>query len=403
MQFDVFDAAFQRDPYPTYAALRGRSPVHHDETHDFWILSRWREVQEMAGSPVLTARYGSQKDPFPEDRSKLPCYANSIITFDPPDHTRFRRPLQQLFNPRAVRSWPFRIEAIAEQLVGDLVDAARDGRGDAAVQIARPMPTMVFVELMGLPMTEAPLLSGWFDDIIGGIAGDGAVPGDQLQRAERSGAEFLRYCKDLLELRRRHEPEDNLIDNLLRAQCADSEPMTAEELLGNTVFLLLAGIETTDSLIANGLAALFAHQDELRALREDPGLAAGAVEEMLRYDGPAQGNFRSADREFELLGHRIPRGARVLLSWGAANRDESLFPECDGERFRIARRQPGHMGFGTGVHVCLGSRLARLEARAVLTELVKRTATIEPAGESVIKTHTMPIMRGRSTVPVAVT
>lgn len=404
MQFDPYDPAFHRNPYPVYAALRDQSPVHYVEDHNFWILTRWKEVQEMAGSPSLTARYGSQRDPFPEDRTDLPCYANSIITFDPPEHSKFRRPLRKLFNPRAIQSWPFRIDVIAERLVRDLVEAGKAGVGDAAKHIARPMPTMVFVELMGLPKSEVETLSGWFDDIIGGIAGSDGVDKANLERAAQAGSDLLSYCQDLLDDRRGKDPEDNVIDNLLIAQQDDEDPMTEEELLGNTVFLLLAGIETTDSLLANGLTALLEHPDEFRALRDSPSLVPAAVEEMLRFDGPAHGNFRSANYDVEVGGKLIAEGGRVLLSWAAANRDESLFPDNDGERFRIERKQPGqHMGFGTGPHVCLGSQLARLESRAVLAELLRQTKTMDLAAEPTMKTIGMPIMRGRSEIPVAVT
>jgi cytochrome P450 len=401
MKFDPYDLAFQRDPYPSYAQLRAEDPVHYVEDHDFWIATRWDGVRELASSSSLTATFGSQRDPFPEDTSKRPAYANSIITFDPPEHTRFRRPLQKLFNPRAIRSWPFRIDNIAAQLVRDLVAAGRDGHGDVARQIAMRMPTMVFVELMGLPVSEVETLIELFDDILGGVGGN--VGQERLDMAAAAGKTLLNYCKDLLECRRGQEPQDNIIDNLLIAQREDPDPMSEEELLGNTVFLLLAGIETTDSLLANGITALLQHPGEMRKLREDPQpRVPGAVEEMLRYDGPAHGNFRSAVYDFEIGGRQVPKDARVLLCWSAANRDEALYPDNDGEQFDITRKQPGHMGFGTGAHVCLGSQLARLEARAVLTELVRQTATIELLSEPAIKTFTMPIMRGRKDIFVKV-
>jgi cytochrome P450 len=402
VKFDPYDIAFQRDPYPVYAQLRAEDPVHYVEAQDFWIVTRWDDVQGLAANPALTARFGSQRDPFPEDKSKRPAYANSIITFDPPEHTKFRRPLQKLFNPRAIRSWPFHIDNIAERLVRDLVDAGRFGNGDVARQIAMRMPTMVFVELMGLPVSEVETLTELFDDILGGVGGN--VDQGRLDKAAAAGRTLLTYCKDLLEYRRGKEPEDNIIDNLLIAQREDPDPMSEDELLGNTVFLLLAGIETTDSLLANGLTALLQHPAEMQKLRDDPqGRIPGTVEEMLRYDGPAHGNFRSAAYDFEIDGKQVPKDARVLLCWSAANRDESMYPDDDGEQFDITRKQPGHMGFGTGAHVCLGSQLARLEVRAVLAELVRQTRTIELLNEPTIKTFTMPIMRGRKDIFVTVT
>ena len=402
VKFDPYDIAFQSNPYPVYAQLRAEDPVHFVEDEDFWILTNWDVVQKMAGSPAMTAQFGSQRDPFPEDKSQRPAYANSIITFDPPEHTRFRRPLQKLFNPRAIRSWPFRVDNIAERLIGDLVEAGRSGEGDVARQVAMRMPVTVFVELMGLPMSEVETLAGLFDDILGGVGG--RVDQERLVKAASAGNTLLTYCRDLLNERRGKEPEDNVIDNLMIAQRDDPDPMSEEELLGNTVFLLLAGIETTDSLLANGLTALLQHPAEMQKLRADPlARVPGAVEEMLRYDGPAHGNFRSAVYDVEIGGKLVTRDSRVLLCWSAANRDESLYPDHDGERFDITRRQPGHMGFGSGAHVCLGSQLARLEARAVLTELVRQTETIELLNEPTIKTFTMPVMRGRTDILVSIT
>jgi cytochrome P450 len=401
VSFEPYDIAFQRDPYPVYAQLRAEDPVHYVEEQDFWIVTRWDDVHELAGSPALTAKFGSQRDPFPEDKSKRPAYANSIITFDPPEHTKFRRPLQKLFNPRAIRSWPFRIETIAERLVGDLVEAGRSGRGDVARQIAMRMPTMTFVELMGLPVSEVETLTELFDEILGGVGGN--VDQVRLDRAAAAGQTLLDYCKELLEYRRGKQPEDNVIDNLLVAQREDPDPMSEAELLGNTVFLLLAGIETTDSLLANGLTALLQHPEEMAKLREDPvARIPGTVEEMLRYDGPAHGNFRSAAYDLEIGDQQVDKDARVLLCWAAANRDEALYPDGDGELFRITRKQAGHMGFGTGAHVCLGSQLARLEVRAVLAELVRQTTRIELLNEPTVKTFTMPIMRGRKDIFVTV-
>jgi cytochrome P450 len=401
VKFDPYDLSFQLDPYPVYAQLRRDSPVHYVEDEDFWIVTRWDDVHDLAQGDALTARYGSQRDPFPQDQSKWPAYANAVMTFDPPDHAKYRRPLQKLFNPRAIRSWPFRVDNIAARLIGELAEAGRHGQGDIARHVAMRMPTMVFVELMGLPATEVETLAELFDDILCGIGGN--VDRERAERAAAAGNTLLDYCRELLDYRRGKEPQDNVIDNLLIAQREDPDPMSERELLANTVFLLLAGIETTDSLLANGLTALLEHPDQMRKLRAEPETRVpGAVEEMLRYDGPAHGNFRTAIRDVDVAGVAIPAGARVLLCWAAANRDEALFPAGDGEVFDITRKQPGHMGFGTGAHVCLGSQLARLEARAVLTELVRQTREIELVNEPTIKTFTMPIMRGRTNILVSV-
>jgi cytochrome P450 len=400
MKFDTYDISFQVNPYPVYAALRREGSLHYVDEYEFWVATRWDDVHELAHSPALTAKFGSQRDPIDKDAPELPPYANSIIMFDPPEHTKFRRSLQKLFSPRAIRSWPFRVESIASRLVSDLVEAGRDGQVDFAARLAARMPMLVFVELMGIPASDLESLTQTYSDITGSIAGN--VDDECVARSLRAGNNLLMYCKDLLDSRRGKEPRENIVDNLLIAQREDPDPMSEDELLSNTVFLMLAGIDTTDSLLTNGVTALLKHPEQIMQLRSDPAAIAGAVEEMLRYDGPAQGNFRTVASDLTIGGIKLHAGDRILLCWSAANRDESLFPEADGEQFNISRHQPGHMGFGSGVHVCLGSQLARLEVRAVLAELVLQTQHIELINEPTVEVFRMPIMRGHRDIQISV-
>lgn len=177
--------------------------------------------------------------------------------------------------------------------------------------------------------------------------------------------------------------------------------MTNEEIIGHCVALTLGGLETTGNFIANGAVALLRHPDQFAMLRADPDLLTGAVEEMLRWDSPAQGTFRTALAPFKVDDVEVPEGARVQLLWGSANRDDQRFP--DGDRFLVQRPASAqHLAFGLGIHFCVGMVLARAEARAAFICLSRDAPGIEMSGEPVLKTALMPVIRGHVSVPVSI-
>jgi hypothetical protein len=400
VEYDPYDPDTQRDPYPAYRALRRHSPVHYVRARDLWVITRWDHAAQAAQSPKLTATRGvSQIDPFPDDPETLPGYAHSIATADPPEHTR-RRKLQKVFSARTLRDWQIRIERIAADLVDELVAKARGGAVvDVAGQLAHPLPPLVILDLLGLPRTELEQLNNWSARAINLLPGRRYVGMDAMVSGAAASEELARYIEALIDGTAAVElAPDGLLASLAGVRDDNGQGLGRRELVGNAIALILGGLETTGSLVSNGLAALTANPDQFDRLRADPGLLDGAVEEMLRYDSPAQGTFRTATEPVEIGGTLLPTGARIQLAWGAANRDEAVHDNS--ETFDIGRKQPRQVAFGTGRHFCVGAALARAEARAVFTALLMRTTTMTLAGEPEIKTNLMPVLRSHDHLPV---
>ena len=294
-----------------------------------------------------------------------------LIASDPPDHTRLRRLLSRAFTPRAVTALEPRLRQLAEAMVDDLLYAGAEG--DLVAQVAEPFPVTVIAELLGIPGEQRRDFKRWSDALVGALSG-----GWDPAQAQASIVEMFGYLAGVVADRSAH-PTDDLIGRLVAsAEHDEDEPLTAMEITMFAILLLVAGNETTTNLIGNGYQALIDHPDAARRLRADPSLVPAAIEEVLRYDGPIQALFRGATTDVEVAGTTIPQGATLMAAFAAANRDPAHFPNPDA--FDLARRGHDHLGFGHGIHYCLGAALARLEARIVAETLLRRTSTIEPTG-----------------------
>lgn len=401
VEYDPYDPDTQRNPYPAYQALRRHSPVHFVEARNLWVVTRWDDAAQAAQSEKLTATRGvSQIDPFPDDPKSLPGYAHSIATADPPLHTRRRKLVQKVFSARTLRDWQIRIDRIAAALVDDLVAKAGGGAVvDVAGELAHPLPPLVILDLLGLPHTELEQLNDWSARAINLLPGMEYVGMEAVMSGSAASDELARYIETLIDGTAAVElAPDGLLASLAGVRDDAAEGLGRQELVGNAFALILGGLETTGSLVSNGLAALMRNPEQFDRLRADPGLLDGAVEEMLRYDSPAQGTFRTATEQVEIGGTLLPAEARIQLAWGAANRDEAVHE--DPESFDITRKQPRQVAFGTGRHFCVGAALARAEARAVFTALLERTTSMTLAGEPEIKANLMPVLRSHAHVPV---
>jgi cytochrome P450 len=317
--------------------------------------------------------------------SEVPTVLNS----DPPDHTRYRGILNRGFTPREIGSLEPRIREITNRLVDAML--AGGGSADLVSELTVPLPVTVIAELLGVDASRHADFKRWSDAFVSQME-RGAVGLDATIATMR---EFNEYFAAQIE-RRRSEPSDDLISKLVQAETSEGR-LSPLELLAFTRLLLVAGNETTTNLVGNAVIALLKHPAELERLRADRGLVPNAVEEALRYDSPVQGLPRVAAQEVELGGEKIPEGARVMLMIGAANRDPERWSEPD--RFDVTRDTTGHLGFGFGIHFCLGSHLARLEARCALEAIVTRLPNLRAAGE-VVRTPN-PILRGPARLPVA--
>jgi len=379
--FDPFDPEIVANPYPWYAELR-REGIHHDSDRDIWVLSRYPDVWAAARdhdhlSSAQGVTYG---------RMPLPM----MLSLDPPDHTRLRRLVSRAFTPREIE----RRSAIIEEMTRALLTETLDTEAvDWVDTLAGPLPILVIADLIGIPGSDVKQFRQWSDAIIDGF--------NLTFDPEALAARAVGITAALVELRAYFdaldpdEAPDGSLLSILRTGAAD-ERLDADELFWFFQLLLVAGNETTTNLLGNLVAALIDAPDQWQALRADPTIAPSAIEETLRFDSPIQGFYRTALDDVYIGGVTIPADARVLLLFGAANRDESHYP--DASRFDVTRNPVDHLAFGNGIHHCLGAQLARLEGRIVLEELIRRVESVEAAGEG--ERTGNPTVRGYRRLPV---
>jgi cytochrome P450 len=328
--------------------------------------------------------------------------ARSLLGLNPPDHTRLRRLVSRAFTPARVRQLAPRIEALtAELLAGDLLAAAADGqdrgqdrgtvpgaRFDLISGLALPLPVAVISELLGIPPDGRPRLVAWSAALARSLDPAPLIPEDERGRQREARDAFAAYLRGLLPSRRR-SPGDDLISALIGVHDTDGS-LSEDELIGLCMLLLIAGHETTRSLIGGAVLALLRHPAEMAALAAQPSLVEQAVEETLRYDPPVQVASRTALRPAKIAGGTVAAGSFVLLLLGAANRDEALC--ADAGVFSVRRETRRHLAFGHGIHFCLGAPLARLEAAIALRQLLPLLPRLRIAGEPEWKPNT--VLRG---------
>jgi len=368
------DPRYKDDPYPWFDRMREQSPVHRTDW-GLWRVCRHADVLALlrhaqAGKrtrdgelPLFPRQPGRPRDPLELDRGRF------MLHQDPPAHTRLRRLVSRAFTPRAVERLRPRIERLVDEL---LQRVASTGGMDVVADLALPVPATVICEMLGIPAADRAQFSSWTADSTFGLLGRLAGP-ERARRAEGAVRHLVAYFAKLIEERSR-ELGDDMLSDMIRA-ADDGDRLSTEELFAQAIGLLVAGFETTIGLIGNGVRALIQHPDELAKLREEPERIDSAVEECLRFDGPVLLAQRVVREEVELSGVRIPADAGVLLSLASANRDPEVFQNPG--RFDVERTPNEHLAFGGGVHFCLGSHLARLEARAAIGGLVERFDKLE--------------------------
>jgi cytochrome P450 len=362
---DLADPAILPDPYPVLAGLRDASPFAEFDGA-FVVAGRHADCSAVLRHPGASSeRNRSLVAPAARRRRDRP----SFLSLDPPDHTRLRRLVSTAFTPRTIGLLEPRIREITGEL---LSAAAAAGQLEVVSQLAYPLPVRIISEMLGVPAEDHPRFAGWSARLAHSLQpGFGINPGEAASRAEAAGAasdEFAEYFRGLIAARRAH-PADDLLSGLIRAE-DDGEMLTEDELIATCVLLLVAGHETTVGLISNAILALLRHPDQLALIRSDPDLAAGAIEETLRYDAPVQMTGRVARRGMQVGDITTREGALVLLLLAAAGRDPAVFPEPD--RFDIRRGATGHLAFAAGPHFCLGAPLARLEAAIAVRAFAAR-------------------------------
>ena len=357
------------DPYPRFADMRGRCPVHHvrlghDEGPEAWLVVGHDAARQALKDPRLSKDMLAAMDADPDvvdEGLPGPAFARHMLAVDPPDHTRLRGLVARAFAPSRIAALEPAIGRIAHDLLDKL---QRSGPVvDLVAGFALPLPFRVIGELLGVPEADQPALHQAFRTLLQPWSGS---PPPEAVAASDTVVAYLEHLVELHEA----DPADDLVGVLVNAS-ADQDRLTRQELLSSLFQLIVAGHDTTTSLIGNGVVALLDHPDQLRLLCEEPARIPDAVEETIRFDAPVpHATFRVTTEPVELDGVEVPAGQQVLVCIGGANRDPSLGEDPD--RFDVTRPSRRHLGFGHGIHFCLGAPLARLEGRVAFTVLLER-------------------------------
>ena len=358
--FELRSGGSWRDPFPMYRALRDHDPVHRVEangqTGSFWFLSRFEDVfTAVRDTDTFSSAHGLTVDP--DAPGTQMGDATPIVFMDPPDHTTMRRLVSAGFTPRQVTELEDEIRAF---VVEHLERLRMAGSGDIISGLFKPLPSFVVAHYLGVPPEDRTRFDGWTEQIVAAAA-QGNIG------ATEGIADLLAYFSELIE-RRRSDPGDDMVSHLVQL---GEEDVSLLWVLGFAFTMVTGGNDTATGLLGGSAVLLTEHRDERRRLLEDPGLLPGAVEEFLRLTSPVQGLARTATRDVDVGGTVIPAGDKVLLGYGAANRDEREFGPT-AEALDVGRDIARHLTFGYGAHHCLGASAARLQARITLEELLTR-------------------------------
>ncbi|MET8473330.1 cytochrome P450 [Streptomyces sp. NPDC006422] len=402
---ELFSWEFAGDPYPAYAWLREHAPVHRTTLPsgiDAWLVTRYADARQALADQRLSKNAAHHDEPsHAKGKTGIPGERKAELTthllnIDPPDHTRLRRLVSKAFTPRRVAEFAPRVQ----QLTDDLIDAfAAKGEADLIHDFAFPLPIYAICDLLGVPREDQDDFRDW----AGMMIRHGGGPRGGVGRAVKR---IRAYLADLIH-RKRESPGDDLISGLIRAS-DHGEHLTENEAAAMCFVLLLAGFETTVNLIGNGTYALLRDQEQMTSFRRaaaegDTSYLDAAVEELLRYDGPVEvATWRFATQPLEIAGQPIGKGEPVLVVLAAANRDPARFDHPD--VLDLGRRTNPHLGYGHGIHYCLGAPLARLEARVALGSLLSRFPGLELAADPAeLRWRGGLIMRGLRSLPVSFT
>lgn len=398
--YDLFAPEALANPYLLYKQMRETDPVYYSESLGYWVLTQHAAVEAALKDERLSAdrsalfihQIGDLDISLIQNFLKL--IGNMMIEKDPPEHGRMRKLANQGFTTRALESW----RSIIQQTTDRLLDQVQhQGWMDIVSDLSVPLPALIIAEIFGVPKEDQANLIQWAADIgtLWGAPGGSNIEA-LARKADAAAVQFTNLIQRLIEERRR-QPGTDMISLLTMAY--EAQGLDFEELPSLCILILNAGHLTTTDLIPNGVAALLNHPAQLEKLKANPALITTAVEEMVRYDSPAPFVFRIAKEEMVIADKSIPAGSVIALGLGAANRDPAKF--ANPEQFDIARSPNEHLGFGPGVHFCLGAVLARMELTICFLTLLKRMPNlrIDPDKQSIIR-HTSLVFKGFETLPV---
>jgi cytochrome P450 len=388
--FNPFEDATRRNPFPLYARGRELRIHRHPGLPVFSVFGYADTVDVLRDSATWSNKFLPPPE-FPELADRAP----SMLGTDPPEHERLRGLVNQAFTPKIIRRLEPRMIEIAHQLL-DRALARR--KVDLVQALTYPLPVTVIAEIIGVPAEDGARFKDWSDKLVETLGAGLFTPPDRatFERNRAIADELGEYFRRLVELRR-VEPREDLLTGLAQAELEGSK-LSFDELLQMLILLLVAGNETTTTLIGNTVLTLLEHPTELERLRREPELVPSAIEEVLRFSSPVQLDPRRATRDVEVGGEKVREGEMAICWLGSANRDASVFREPD--RFDVSRRENRHLAFGFGTHYCLGSNLARLEAQIALRALLERTKSFALTTSKPLPLHRSLVFRSFTEIPV---
>jgi cytochrome P450 len=385
IEFDPYSHKVHDDPYPYYKQLRDHAPVYLSP-RGFWVLSRWDDVQRaMRDFKNFSNHMGVSLEA--EMNHGYPM----IIAMDPPQHTRMRKIIATMLTPEKVA----RLETLIRDLAVELLQPHLEkGRIDLLQDFAVYLPMAVIARMIKVPRADEDKVRLWTDTLVQREDGEAKIS----RTVAEAYLNLAVYFDDLVKQHWDDAPDDTLIGAIIQAEKAGE--LTHDEVIGFMILLGVAGNETTTKLIGNMAYRLWQHKDQRQLLIDDPGLIPNAVEETMRFDGSSQLLGRTVMNDIDFNGHQMKAGQRVALLLISANRDERRWEDPD--KYDVRRKTAGHMGFGFGVHSCVGAALARLEGRVAFEEILKAMPDFEIDPSGLARMHS-PNVRGFTHVPMTFT
>ncbi|MEO8538936.1 MAG: cytochrome P450 [bacterium] len=386
---NIGDPAFLENPYPFYEIGRKMSPLFV-ESLGLWMAFNHDECQAiLRDSTQWQSGFGSSA--LENDPSLPPP---SMLGSNPPRHTRLRALVSQAFTPRMIEQLEPRLRQVAAELLDPVI-----GRGECDIvdTLAYPLPVIAISEILGVEAEKRDQFKQWSDEVVATL-GTGASGSPQENDVSEATFNAIRDYFEGMCAERRARPRNDLISGLVQAEM-DGEKLSFDELLQMLILLLVAGNETTTNLIGNAVQEFIAHPDQLARVEADPALIPSALEEVMRISSPVQATVRRAAADTEFKGKQIAKDQQIVVWLAAANRDPGVF--ADPLTFDVGRTPNRHLGFGMGIHFCLGAPLARLEAKVATEELLKRVTNFRRVDDAVLPRVPTFIMRGVKSLPIA--
>ncbi len=397
-RFSVDDPVFIADPYPVLNAIRETTPIFRNEVTGQWMVTRFDDVftalRDRRMGRDYTHRFSHDEFGKPEPDNRWAHFNEherwSLLCLEPPDHTRLRRLVSAVFTPRSVATMADRIDRFSDQL---LDRCAEQGEFDLVGDYAQPFSVAVICSALGVPLSDAQQLLDWSHAIVKMY--ELSASDEVKAAADRAASEYIDYTRDLIAAKRR-DPDDLLVSRLVQVT-DQGDSLTDAEIISTTMVLLEAGHEATVNTLGNGFRALMHHRDQWERLTSGQVFPAKAVEELLRFDSPLQLFERWVlEPGVEIAGQELAVGEEIAMLFGSAQRDPRRFDQPD--RFDIGRNDPAHIGFGGGIHFCVGAPLARLELARSVTGLVQRFPNLQMVEEPTY--HQTFVIRGLTALAV---